>query len=131
MNVQEDSKNPFVTTSSFLQLLGIDSQADPHIFSPHSPAIFAVVAARESATGIPLCPADRRNRVFAGGGPRPEKERSQNYGEENSSEILDVNCHCLKACPHTKQTFFRKLLKHCPTAYYRAISLSVPCVHQR
>src|SRR2546428_12757056 len=93
MNFREDSKNPLVTPSIFLQLLGIDSQADRHIVSPHSPAIFAVVAARESATGIPLSPADRRNRVFAGGGPRPEK-RGQNHGEGNSSEILDMNSHC-------------------------------------
>ena len=100
MNVQEDSKNPFVTTSSFLQLLGIDSQADCHLVSPHSPAIFAVVAAREGATGIPLSPADRRNCVLAGGGRRPEKERGQDYGEQNSfqaegnsSQILDMNSH--------------------------------------
>ena len=31
-----------------------------------------------------------------------------------------------KACPDTKQAFFRKLLKHCPTAYYRAISVGAP-----
>jgi len=29
-----------------------------------------------------------------------------------------------KACPDTKQAFFRKLLKHCPTAYLRAIPVA-------